>query len=142
MKRIRRIAVAIVLTLLALSLSACGKSEFGITENSRKHMTIEAENAEKDASFTTGSLEVSDGERVVVASEIEKGMIRVEIVRMPEEQSIDKLPEVDGEESLTADLYNDTGTSATMPAGSYQLKATCIEKATGTVQINVEPVEQ
>ena len=44
----KRITAVIILLML---LTACGKSEFGVTENTRKHMTITAVNADKDDFF-------------------------------------------------------------------------------------------
>jgi len=86
-----------------------------------------------------GSLEVDEGEQIVITSELTKGSIRVEIIGTPAEQSIDEVPDMNGEPIITADLKNTDGTSSTVPAGSYMLKATCLEKATGTVLIEVVP---
>ena len=140
MKRIRAFTGIFALVVLTMVLTACGKSEFGLTENTEKKMTITAERADKDAFFMVGSLEVSDGEQIVITSNLEKGSIRVEIVGVAEEQNIDQLPEMDGEVIMTANLHSTDGSSGTVPAGSYMLRATCLEKATGTVQIEVLPI--
>ena len=140
MKRIRAFTGIFALVVLTMVLTACGKSEFGLTENTETKMTITAERADKDAFFMVGSLEVSDGEQIVITSNLEKGSIRVEIVGVAEEQNIDQLPEMDGEAIMTANLHSTDGSSGTVPAGSYMLRATCLEKATGTVQIEVLPV--
>ncbi len=139
MKRISFFALITALVLLALTLTACRKSEFGVSENTGKEITIVAEKADVGAFFMVGSLEVADGEKIVIASSLTKGLIRVEIVRALEDQSIDKLPEMDSEAIITADVSNTEGASGTVPAGTYLLKSTCIEKATGTVQIEVKP---
>ena len=60
MKRIRAFTGIFALVVLTMVLTACGKSEFGLTENTEKKMTITAERADKDAFFMVGSLEVSD----------------------------------------------------------------------------------
>ena len=138
MKR-NTIAAVIVLVLVALMLSGCGKSEFGMSENSEKRMTITAEKAGKDSFFMVGSLEVAEGEQIVITSNLEKGKVRVEIIGAPAEQSIDEVPDMDGEPAMAADVSGTDETSDTVPAGSYMLKATCLEKATGTVQIEVLP---
>ena len=133
-------AIAFILAILMLlTLTACGKSEFGTSDNTWKQMTITAEKAAKDAFFMTGSLEVAEGEQIVITSDLAKGSIRVEIVEVSEEQSIDKLPDLDGEAILTAELDSTEGASGTVPAGWYMVKATCLEKATGTVRIEVKP---
>ena len=139
MKTIRTSVFIIVLALAMLTLTACGKSEFGVSENTGKQMTITAQKADRDAFFMVGVLEVDDGEQIVITSSLTKGAIRVEIVGETEEQSIDELPDMDGEAIITADLKSTDGASGTVPAGSYMLRATCLEKATGTVQIEVKP---
>ncbi|MBQ9493673.1 MAG: hypothetical protein IJR54_08075 [Oscillibacter sp.] len=139
MKRMNLFSFIAVLALLTLTLTSCGKSEFGLTENTGKLMTIEAKNADKDAFFMAGSLEVADGERIVIAPSLTKGTVRVEIVKEPEEQSMEQLPDMDGEAVITADVSGTEEVSETAPAGSYLLKATCLEKATGTIQMEVTP---
>ena len=139
MKRIKTLTGIIALLLAALLLTACGKSEFGMAENTAKRMTIAADNADKKDFFMVGSLEVEDGEQIVVTSNLKKGSIRVELIGTPAEQSIDQLPEMNGEATLTAELTGTDGVSGTVPAGSYLLRATCLEKASGTVEIEVQP---
>ena len=130
-----------VLILLTILLTSCGKSEFGVTANTAKQMTITAEKADKNASFMVGTLEVTDGEQIVITSNLTKGSVKVEIIGAPAEQSIDKLPEMDGEAVFTADIKGTDSASGTVPAGMYLLRATCLEKATGTAQIEVKPAE-
>ena len=130
---------AALLALLMLTLTACGRSSFGLSENGDKRMVITAENASKDALFMVGSLEVEEGEQVTLRAELTKGEIMVEIVGTPAEQSIDELPDVNAEAVLMAKLRDNEGASGTLPAGSYLLRATCLARATGTVVIEVEP---
>ena len=140
MKRMTSFTMIIALVLSMLVLTACGKSEFGLSENTEKKMTITAENADKDAFFMVGSLEVADGEQIAITSNLTKGSVRVEIVGTPEEQSIDQIPDMNAEATLTADLKSTDSVSGTVEAGTYMLKATCLEKATGTVLVEVTPV--
>ena len=128
----------LALVLSTLMLTACGKSEFGLSENTEKRMTITAERADKDAFFMLGSLEVDDGEQIVITSHLTKGAIRVEIVGAPEE-SIDTLPQMNGAAILTADITATEGASGKVPAGSYLLRASCLKRATGSIQIEVRP---
>ena len=82
--------LALMLTLTACGKSEfglsendgkqCGKSEFGLSENDGKHMTITARNADRDAFFMVGSLDVADGEQIEIAANLTKGSVRVEIV--------------------------------------------------------------
>lgn len=137
-----RIVIAIL--ILVLTLTACGKSEFGVTENTGKRMVITAVNADKDSFFIVGSLDVADGEEITAAADLTKGTIRLEIFRWSDEQNVDKLPSVDtdAETIITADLSSTESVSGTVQAGHYSLKATCLEKATGTVQIEVAPADR
>ena len=140
MKRMTSFTMIIALVLSMLVLTACGKSEFGLSENTEKKMTITAENADKDALFMVGSLEVADGEQIAITSNLTKGSVRVEIIGTPEEQSIDQIPDMNAEATLTADLKSTDSVSGTVETGTYMLKATCLEKATGTVLVEVTPV--
>ena len=136
----RRFAFAMLAVLiLALTLAACGKSEFAVTQNTGKLMLITAVNADRDAFFMVGSLEVGDREQIVITSELTKGTIRVEIIGTPDEQSIDTVPDMDGDAVITANAHISDKVSGTVPAGTYLLKATCLEKATGTVRVEVLP---
>lgn len=142
MKKTISVLLTAVLVLSMMLMTSCGKSEFGLSENTEKLMTINAENAAKDDFFMTGTLEVADGEKVVVTSNLEKGSVKVELFATPEEQSIDEVPDVEAGEPVF--MMNATGTdsqSGTMPASSLMLKATVLEKATGTVTIEVLPAE-
>lgn len=140
MKRMTSFTMIIALVLSMLVLTACGKSEFGLSENTEKKMTITAENADKGALFMVGSLEVTDGEQIAITSNLTKGSVRVEIIGTPEEQSIDQISDMNAEATLTADLKSTDSVSGTVAAGTYMLKATCLEKATGTVLVEVSPV--
>ena len=134
-------AVILAGVLSLLTLTACGTSEFGMTENTEKRMVITAERAAKDDFFLVGSLKVDEGEQITISSDLEKGSVRVEILRWGEEQDADTLPETDGEATLTANLHAADGASGTVEPGNYSLKAVCLEKATGTVTIEVVPAE-
>ena len=142
MKRNSLFAVVLALALSALLLAGCGKSEFGVTQNDPDRIVISAENAEKDAFFVTGSLEVAEGEQIVAsAAELEKGSIRVEIYAAPENvESVSELTEL-GDAILTGNLGVNESVSGTVDAGSYLVKAICLEKATGTVEVTVQPAE-
>ena len=139
MKQIRNIALSIVLAVSALLFAGCGKSQFGLTENTEKRMVLTAQNADKDDFFMVGTLVVDEGEQIVIASDLSKGSIRVEVIESPASQSAEDMPEFSGNTIITADLNTTEGASGTVPAGDYMLKATCLEKASGTVTIEVKP---
>jgi hypothetical protein len=141
MKRNKALIAIMALVLSLLMLTACGKSEFGMSENTGKRMVVTAQNADKDAFFMVGSLEVDEGEQIAITSNLTKGSVRVEIIGVPAEQSIDELPDLNGEPIITANLHSNDQQSGTVSAGTYMLKATCLEKATGTVLIEVQPAK-
>ncbi|MBQ6471115.1 MAG: hypothetical protein IJJ33_03965, partial [Victivallales bacterium] len=85
------------------------------------------------------SLEVSDGEQVVFTSDLKKGTIGIALIRMPEEQSIDELTDYDDAESYQYEFSSTDSASDLIPSGSYLVKAVCLKKASGTVQIAVKP---
>ncbi|MBR2259968.1 MAG: hypothetical protein IJ899_22070 [Blautia sp.] len=142
MKRFIKAAVVFLLAVSMLTLSSCGKSEFGVTDNTGKLMSIKAERADKGDFFMLGSLEVDDGEMIEITSNLSKGSVKVEIIEVEEEQSIDVLPDFNNKEAIiTANTRSTDKVSHTVNAGNYMLRATCIEKATGTVQVEVKPAE-
>lgn len=139
MKKTTLSAVILVLILALPALTACGKSEFAVTENTGKRMTISAANAAKDAFFMVGSLEVEEGEQIAINADLAKGTIMVEIVKAAAEQSIDEFPDLNAEAVIMATLKATDSTAGTVGAGSYMVRATCLEKATGTIEIDVNP---
>ena len=138
MRQITKTAAA-VFALAAVLLAGCGKSEFGMSENSEKRMVITAENADKDSFFAVGTLYVEEGEQVEITADLSKGAVRVELFSAPTEGSKDELPEMDGTATITADMHSTEGMTTPARAGGYMMKATCLEKATGTVVIEAKP---
>lgn len=134
--------IAVAALMLSTLLTACGGQEFGVTENTEKRMTITAERADKDDFFMVGTLEVEDNEQIAITSDLTEGSIRVELVGVPKEQSIDEVPATDGEAVITADVTGTDEKTEKVSAGSYMLRATCLERATGTVLIEVQPVAE
>ena len=141
LQRIKPYIVILLLALMMLTLSSCLKSEFKVTENTEKRMTITAQNAARDVFFMTGSLVAAEGERITISSDLKKGSIQVEIFESADEQSIDKIPETDGEARIMIILSNTDSASGGVTAGTYLVKATCLEKTTGTVRIEIKPAE-
>ena len=139
MKR-RSIAIVLVLALAMLALTACTTSEFSLEGTEEKKMTVSAKNAEKDSVAAVGGLVVGEGEMVVVTANLTEGSIRVEVLEA-EETDEEEAPDLSGEVIFTANLESTDSSSAEMNAGEYMVRATCLEKATGTVTIEVVPAE-
>lgn len=133
--------VAVIALITVLAMSSCsGGSRLGVSENTEKMMTIEANNAAKDDFLMTGSLVLGEKEKVAMTAELEKGGIRIELYAEPEEQSIDEVPDYDSMEPII--MFNASGNSSQsgeLNPGEYMVKATVTEKASGTVQIDVLP---
>ena len=139
------IAALLLLTFASCALTACanGKSEFGVSESSEKRMTITAVNADKDSFLLSGGLEVEDGEQVVFTSDLTKGEVRLELIRMPDDQSMEELPEADENDAvMTADFTGEKDKTETIsgdiPAGGYWVKATCLDKTDGVIRAEVK----
>ena len=139
MKR-RSIAIVLVLALAMLALTACTTSEFSLEGTEEKKMTVSAKNAEKDSVAAVGGLVVGEGEMVVVTAALTEGSIRVEVLEA-EETDEEEAPDLSGEAIFTANLESTDSSSAEMNAGEYMVRATCLEKATGTVTIEVVQAE-
>ena len=136
----RPVLFAAVLALVLL-LAGCGKSEFGVIQNDPDRIVISAKNADKDAFFVTGTLEVAEGQQIVAAADLEKGAVRVEIYAAPGAvENVSELTEL-GDAILTGNLKADESAAGGMAAGSYLVKAICLEKATGTVEVTVQPAQ-
>ena len=140
----RKVPVMVFISIMIISvfaMTSCSKPIFNLTDNTEKAMTIEAKNAAVDDFFMVGSLTVSEGEEISVTSDLEKGSVKLEFIAEQEEQSIDELPNLDGEPAFTAPVSGDDKVSCAVGKGDYMLRATVTEKATGTIQIDVIPVE-
>lgn len=139
MKKILTLTVVAVLALSMMVLSSCESSEFGIVASSDKSMVVNAENADEDCTSMVGILSVEDGEQIEIKADLSEGSIRVEIFEGDIELSDEELPDFDGKAVITADLKTTESSTGTVPAGVYTLKATSLEKATGTVTVDVTP---
>ena len=130
------IYIALIAMMSMVLLTACGSTLSGEWE-SGKSMTITAEKASVDDFFSTGSLEVRDGEQLVIKPNLEEGEIELGFVLVPEEQSIDEVPDVDADPTVTELVSGTEEKAVELPNGDYQVKVTVTKKATGTVQLEV-----
>ena len=140
-KKLLIAALAAIMLMSSFVLASCGKSVFTMSENTEKAMTLEAKNAKPDDFFQVGTLVVGEGEQISITGNLEKGSVKLEIIGEPAEQSIDEVPDMDGEPVLTAEISGTDRASGGMAAGDYSVKATVTGKATGTIQIEVVPAE-
>ena len=139
-KTISIIAIA-ALAVSMFAMTSCSKHEFSGQTDGDKNMTINAVNADKGDYFVTGTLVVDEGEEVAIDTQLEKGEITVEFIAAEGEGSIDDLPELDGDATYTAYLSGTNSQTVSIGAGSFMIKPTVTDKATGTVSITVQPAK-
>ena len=102
-------------------------------------MTINAVKADKGDYFVTGTLVVDEGEQIAIDTDLEAGEITIEFISADGNENIDELPDTDAEATYTAYLSGTDSQSVSFGAGSFMIKSTVTEKATGTVNITVQP---
>ena len=139
MKRFISIVALIVLTVSMIAMTSCGKSEFSGESVDDKHMTINAVKADTGDFFVTGSLEVEEGEQIAIDTKLESGEITVEFISAEGMDNPDEVPDLEGEATYTAYLSGTNQQAVSFGAGSFMIKPTVTEKATGTIDITVEP---
>ena len=139
MKRFISILALAVLTVSLIAMTSCGKSEFSGQVDNDKSMTINAVKADKGDYFVTGTLVVDEGEQIAIDTDLEAGEITVEFIGAEGNENIDELPDTDAEAIYTAYLSGTDSQSVSFGAGSFMIKPTVTEKATGTVNITVQP---
>ena len=139
MKRLISIVALVVLTVSMIAMTSCGKSEFSGVADDDKHMTINAVKADTGDFFVTGTLEVEEGEQVAIDTKLESGEITVEFISAEGMDNPDEVPDLEGEATYTAYLSGTNQQAVSFGAGSFMIKPTVTEKATGTIDITVEP---
>lgn len=130
MRKLRSAVSAALLAVSVLALTACGKAEFGLSDNTGKEMTVTAKNADKDLFFAAGSLEVEEGETAVMTSHLEQGEVKVELF-----DSSGEMPDISKEAIMMFIAEGETELKGTLPEGSYMIRATVLKKASGTVTV-------
>ena len=130
----------IVLTVFAMAMfmTSCQSSDFAVVSNDINDFSITAENAGDDMSSTSGNLEVTDEDEIVVTPALEKGEITIEFLDASGLDDPEEVPDVDALEAVaTVTVSGNEETVVGVKAGNYLVKATGGEKATGTVDITV-----
>lgn len=138
-----RYAATIIASVMLLSVMACGrteKSEFTAFQVGEKILLVSAENAEKGVFLTTDPIRIEKGELVDISADLEGGEIRIEMIRVPEGLDTGNTADSgEGETVITVNLHKTDRTSGTVTEGTYIVKATCLEKATGQIRIGAGP---
>lgn len=127
------------LLVMAMFMTSCGKSEFACTGIEEKTMTVHAVNAGTDMEFTTGQLVVTDDEGFTFESALESGAVQFDFIpASTADEDADPEEIIGGESVLTMIIGVDDTSTAEIAPGTYMVKASVAEKATGDVTITVK----
>lgn len=137
MKKLFSIFAVIVLAASMLAMVSCGKSELSGEIIDDKSMAVTASKADTGDYFVTGSLEIEEGEQLSIEPNLESGEMTIEFINGEGMDNPDELPDVSGDAQYTAFISGTNAQTVSMPAGTYMIKVTVTDKATGTVAINV-----
>lgn len=141
MKKITLIVLTMILAM-GMILTACGKEEFRLGGTTDGKVTITAEKASKDSFATTGSVVVGDSGTAVIEFDFPEGEVQIQMMRQADEQSADMdMDEVKGmgdtENADVDQVIKGSGTREfEVQPGDYLVKATVVEKLTGTATIS------
>jgi hypothetical protein len=137
MKKTVSLFAVIVLVVSMLAMASCGKAELSGEAIDDKSMTITASKSDAGDYFVTGSLVFEEGEQLSIEPNLESGEMTIEFINSEGMDNPDVLPDMEGEAQYTAFVSGSDAQTVDMPAGTYMVKVTVTEKATGTVAINV-----
>ena len=141
-KKAIAVAAAAVMALSTI-VTGCGSfNKYSIVMDipDEKTATLEFNNAAVDDFVQSGYISVEEGEGIEVVSDLnDSGKVLIGFIAVPEEQSIDELPDLTNVkyEMMISGVATQGGT---FEPGEYDLKVTVQGKATGTVTLKVKPV--
>ena len=141
-KKTIAVASAAVMALSTI-VTGCGSfNKYSIVMDipDEKTATLEFNNAAVDDFVQSGYISVEEGEGIEVVSDLnDSGKVLIGFIAVPEEQSIDELPDLTNVkyEMMISGVATQGGT---FEPGEYDLKVTVQGKATGTVTLKVKPV--
>ena len=142
-KKAIAVAAAAVMALSTI-VTGCGSfNKYSIVMDipDEKTATLEFNNADVDDFVQSGYISVEEGEGIEVVSDLnDSGKVLIGFIAVPEEQSIDELPDLTNVkyEMMISGVATQGGT---FEPGEYDLKVTVQGKATGTVTLKVKPVD-
>ena len=137
--KILTVAALIILAIIGARVRSSGNSLMKIDVSGEKTAAIELNNAKEGKYVQGGSISVTEDEMIEVVSDLnEDGKVVIEFIAVPEDQSINKLPDKDNA-NYEMKISGKATQGGTFEPGKYNLKATVESKATGTVTLNVKP---
>lgn len=138
MKKKTLLLSVLVLALAMIAMVSCSSSSLAVVSNDDKSVTITAENAGPDDEALSGTLVIGEDEQVTIDSNLEKGGLQIEFIKNEGEQSDEDTPDMDAEPTYTANVSEVESQAVQFGAGTFMVKVTPAEKATGTVEILVK----
>ena len=137
MKKKTLILSILVLAIAMITMVSCSSSSMVVESKDDKTVVITAENAGEDDEALTGAIAVGKDEQVTIDSNLEKGGLQLEFIEAAEAQSVEDLPD-DVEAKYTANVSGVESQAVSFGEGSYMIRVTADEKATGTVNVVVK----
>ena len=143
MKTKRTLILIIAIIACAVLLTGCKKSNFALRINEDNTAVIEAVRASEGSFGGAGSLEVAEGQKLVIESKLgKKGEISLkfigEAIPGPDAEAKQLIETVTSEEAvLEVTLKGDETAEYEIAPGVYFLSGKVLSKANGTVQISV-----
>ena len=137
-KKVFAFALIALLVLVAVIFAEYLMPEFRISKSTDKMVAVTARNAKEGAVLTAGNFTLTQSELLLNASGLDKGTIKMELYELDEELKVK-------EDKPTITVWFHSGekrggeSSLRGPAGTYQVKITCTEQATGTVWLKTVP---
>lgn len=141
MKKITYIMIAAMLVMSMIAMTACSGGSLTADASDEKTMIITADKATEEHQVTVGTLKIDEGEQVTASADLEEGTLKIELFEEAEDQSIDELPDLDGDPVFMGVLGSNDSVSGGLAAGEYMARITPVEKATGSVQITAGPAK-
>ena len=142
MKKKTLILSILVLAMAMIAMVSCSSSSMVVNTIDEKNMEITAENAAKDDFALSGSLVIGADEQLVIDSNLEEGGLKIELIKAEEEQSEEELPDVDAEATYTANVSGVESQAVSFGEGTFSVRVTATDKATGTVTVVVKGFDE
>lgn len=138
MKKKTLILCILVLAMAMVAMVSCSSSSMAVETKDDKTVVITAENAGEDDENLAGAIVVGKDEQITIDSNLEKGGIHLYFIDAAEAQNEEDLPDADVEAKYTANVEGVESQAVSFGEGSYMVKVTATDKATGTVNVVVK----
>ena len=123
---------------MAMFMTSCHSSDFGVTANDDNSISVLAENAGDDMTGTAGNLTITDQDEIVVTPALDKGEVTIEFFDASGFDDSEETPDLDeAEAQATVTVSGSEETVVGVAAGEFMVRATGGEDATGSVEITV-----